>query len=141
MLTVTIITPERSLAPIQADHVTLPAFDGEVGIRTGHQAYVCQLGVGHLKIKSSTQADTIMALKGGVAQVLKDQVKILAESVIEASAISEQELVKKLIELASKSYDDPLEFAQAKATGHWLATQLKVAGKQVPAEAMAKLGI
>jgi len=141
MLTVTIITPERSLAPIQADHVTLPAFDGEVGIRTGHQAYVCQLGFGHLKIKSSTQADTVMALKGGVAQVLKDHVKILAESVVEASAISEQELLKKLNELASKTYDDPLDLAQAKATGHWLATQLKVAGKQVPADVMAKLGI
>lgn len=141
MLTVTIITPERSLAPIQADHVTLPAFDGEVGIRTGHSAYVCQLGTGHLKIKSSTHADTVLALRGGVAQVAKDQVKILAESVVEASAISEQELVKKLIELANKTYDDPAELAQAKATGHWLATQLQVAGKQVPAEAVSKLGL
>lgn len=140
-LTVTIITPERSLPPIQADHVTLPAIDGEVGIRTGHTAYVCQLGMGHLKVKSATQADTVMALKGGVAQVAKDQVRILAESVIDVGAISEQELVKKLQALAAKTYDDPVELAQAKATAHWLATQLKVAGKQVPADALSKFGL
>jgi F0F1-type ATP synthase epsilon subunit len=82
-----------------------------------------------------------MALKGGVAQVAKDQVRILAESVVEIGAISEHDLVTKLNALAAKTYDDPAELAQAKATAHWLATQLKVAGKQVPAEALAKLGL
>ena len=35
-LTVHIITPERSWEPMVADSVTLPAFDGEVGILTKH---------------------------------------------------------------------------------------------------------
>jgi len=141
MLTVSIITPERALPSYQAQHVTFTAVDGQVGVRAGMAPMVAQLKVGFAMIRDAAGKERSIALKGGVAQVLKDQVKILAESVIEAGAISEQELVKKLNELASKNYDDPLEFAQAKATGHWLATQLKVAGKQVPAEAMSKLGI
>ena len=42
-LTVQIITPDRSLPEYRADHVTLPAFDGDVGIRTGHAPFVCLL--------------------------------------------------------------------------------------------------
>ncbi|MBA3684309.1 MAG: F0F1 ATP synthase subunit epsilon [Planctomycetes bacterium] len=138
-LAVSIITPERTLPAYQADHVTLPAFDGEVGIRTGHAPFVFLLGVGNLSIKSSSQANVVLAVKGGVAQIADNELKILAESVVESDRISEHELVTKLEKLLAKSYEDPLELAEARTQAHWFATQLKLAGKAVPD--LSKLGL
>ncbi len=131
-LTVRIITPERSLPQLTADHITLPAFDGEVGIRTGHAAFVCLLGTGVMRVKSATTADVAMAVKGGVAQVDRNVVTVLAESAVEVDRISENDLVKRLEKLNAATYDDPLDLAKARAEAHWLATQLKLAGKTVP---------
>jgi len=128
-LTVSIITPERALPALEADHVTLPAFDGEVGIRPGHAPFVALLGTGRLLIKSTTHADVVMALKGGVAQVVDDQLKILAESVADVGAVSEASLVKRLEQLAAATYDDPVELVKAQAEVHWIETQLRLAGK------------
>jgi len=137
-LTVQIITPDRSLPEYQADHVTLPAFDGEVGIRTGHAPFVCLLGMGNLSLKSQSKADIVLAVKGGVAQVADDQLKVLAESVVEVARISENELLTKLEKLLSRTYDEPAQLVEARAEAHWYATQLKLAGKAVPD--LSKLG-
>ena len=139
MLNVRIITPERSLEPMPADHVTLPAFDGEVGIRTGHAAFVCLLGTGVLRVKNTTTADTVMAVRGGVAQVEKDVVTVLAESAVEVERISEHDLVRRLEKLNAGTYDDPMDLVKAKAEAQWLVAQLRLAGKNVPD--LARLGL
>jgi ATP synthase F1 epsilon subunit len=138
-ITVSIITPDRSLPEYQADHVTLPAFDGEVGIRTGHAPFVCLLGMGNLSLKSASQADMVLAVKGGVAQVVDNQLKVLAESVVEVARISENDLLTKLGKLLEKTYDDPAQLTEARAEAHWYATQLRLAGKAVPD--LSKLGM
>jgi len=74
---VEIITPERTLPVMEADHVTLPAFDSEVGIRTGHAAFVCLLGEGELHLKGPGERSWKM--RGGVAEVSGDELRILAE--------------------------------------------------------------
>lgn len=131
-LNVEIITPERKLEPIQADHVNLPAFDGEVGIRPGHMAFVCLLGEGTLQIKSNTEASHEYALKGGVAQIHENTIYILAESVVAISDIGEADLLTRFNELKNASYTDDLEKTKAKAEAHWISTQLKSAGKTAP---------
>lgn len=138
-LTVKIITPERSLPVESADHVTLPAFDGEVGIRAGHAPMVTMLGIGDLHLKSDNHADKVMAVKGGVAQVLDDEVIILAQAVMEAGRISEDVLLKRIQALLAQHFEDTAALNEARAEAHWLATQLKAAGKQVPD--LSKLGI
>lgn len=137
-LTVKLITPEKTLPVVEADHVTLPAFDGEVGIRPGHAAYVCQLGTGSVRVKSQSKADQTWLIRGGVAQVINDEVRILAESISEG--VDEARLSKQIIELANATYDDPVLKAEARATALWAAAQLKSLGKQVPPEA-SKLGL
>jgi F0F1-type ATP synthase epsilon subunit len=77
-------------------------------------------------------ADTHYAINGGVAQVLKDEVRILTPGLMEAGLVREADLVKRLQDLDARDYDDPVELAKAKAEAHWISTQLKIAGKQVP---------
>jgi len=129
---VQIITPERSWEPIEATFVALPTIDGEVGVLQQHAPYVTLLGAGKLRIEHAQQADHRYALKGGVAQVYRDEVRILAESVVHADEVDEGDLVARLKQLDAGSYDDPIELAEARAEANWIVTQLRSAGKQTP---------
>jgi F-type H+-transporting ATPase subunit epsilon len=131
MLTVQIITPERMLPSMSADHVTIPAQAGEAGIRTGHAPYVCLLAVGRVEVKSQHAPNTAYAVRGGVAQVLRDQVTILTEAVSKPEEISEADLGARLAALLAAPPSEPLAFTAARAEALWLATQLRVAGKTV----------
>lgn len=138
-LRVHIITPERALPVDEAEHVTLPGSEGELGIRTGHAPLTTLLTQGRVFIKHSTQADTHYAINGGVAQVLKDEVRILTPGLMEVGQIREADLLKRLHELEGADYDDPMEQAKARTEAHWIASQLKLAGKTIPG--MPKLGL
>ncbi|MDA3963791.1 MAG: ATP synthase F1 subunit epsilon [Planctomycetota bacterium] len=133
MLTVKIITPERSWEPKQYDSVTLPAFDGQVGILVNHAPFVCQLGRGVLRLRSKQAANDLdLALSGGVAQVADNEVRILAESVVAVDEIDDEALLRELHLLDDKDYEDSVEMAEAQSKAFWIATQLKAKGKTVP---------
>jgi len=131
-LTVTILTPDKALPAVQADHVTIPGAEGEAGIRVGHAPYVSLLKNGKVFIKSSNQANIIYAVRGGVAQVFNDKVTILTEGVMDPNQVSEADLLKRLQGLIAATYDDPIDEIKAKAEAQWIVTELRVAGKQVP---------
>ena len=131
-LTVTILTPDKALPAVQADHVTIPGAEGEAGIRVGHAPYVSLLKNGKVFIKSANQANIIYAVRGGVAQVFQDKVTILTEGIVDPNQVSEADLAKRLQVLLAATYDDPLDELKAKAEAQWIATQLHTAGKQVP---------
>jgi len=131
-LTVTILTPDKALPAVQADHVTIPGAEGEAGIRVGHAPYVSLLKNGKVFIKSSNQANIIYAVRGGVAQVFNDKVTILTEGVMDPNQVSEADLLKRLHDLIAATYDDPIDEIKAKAEAQWIVTELRVAGKQVP---------
>jgi F-type H+-transporting ATPase subunit epsilon len=137
-LTVHIITPEKALPVDVAEHVTLPGSEGELGIRTGHAPITALLKVGKVDIKHATKPASHYVINGGVAQVLKDEVRILTPGLVEVEAVSEAQLLKRLNELEAKTYEDALELSKAKAEAHWLITQLRMAGKDVPT--LTKLG-
>jgi F-type H+-transporting ATPase subunit epsilon len=138
-LNVHIITPEKALPVLQADHVTVPGSEGEAGIRTGHAPYVTLLKNGRVFIKSQHRPDTVYAVRGGVAQVFKDEVRILTEAVSDPGLVTEADLLKRLQKILDTTYEDPLEQVKAKAEAGWIVTQLTVAGKDVPD--VSKLGL
>ncbi len=79
-LTVRIITPERSLPQLAADHITVPAFDGEVGILPNHAPFMTILGAGTLTIRRAGGVSRF-AVKGGFLQVVDNRVRVVAEHV------------------------------------------------------------
>lgn len=77
---VTVISPEAAMFDGDADAVTAPAFDGEVGILPGHAPFVTLLGRGRLRVR---QAGSIseFTVQGGFLQVVGDRVRVIAEHV------------------------------------------------------------
>jgi F-type H+-transporting ATPase subunit epsilon len=78
MLHVSVISPEASLFEGDADSVVAPAFDGEVGILTGHAPIMTLLGKGELRIGSGAGARRF-SVEGGFLQVVNNQVRVVTE--------------------------------------------------------------
>lgn len=77
MLTVTVISPEAVLFEGEADSLVAPAFDGEVGILTGHAPMMTLLGKGLLRIGSS--GERRFSVEGGFLQVADNQVRVVTD--------------------------------------------------------------
>jgi F-type H+-transporting ATPase subunit epsilon len=77
MLTVSVISPEAVLFEGTAESVVAPAFDGEVGILTGHAPMMTLLGKGELKLGAG--GEERFRVEGGFLQVVDDVVRVVTE--------------------------------------------------------------
>ncbi len=77
MLTVSVISPEAVVFEGTTDTVVAPAFDGEVGILTGHAPMMTLLGDGQLKIGAGGAQR--FRVSGGFLQVVDDVVRVVTE--------------------------------------------------------------
>jgi F-type H+-transporting ATPase subunit epsilon len=77
MLHVSVISPEASLFEGDATSVVVPAFDGEVGILTGHAPMMTLLGQGELRIEGA--GGQRFQIEGGFLQVLGNNVRVVTE--------------------------------------------------------------
>ena len=75
---VEIITPDQDLFSGEASSILLPGSDGSLGILENHAPLITTLKEGKVKIKSE-KGEEIFDVKGGVVEVLKGKVIILAE--------------------------------------------------------------
>ncbi len=78
MLHVSVISPEASLYDGDATSVVVPAFDGELGILTGHAPLMTLLGKGELRIEGGAGARRF-TIEGGFLQIVNDQVRVVTE--------------------------------------------------------------
>ena len=76
MLTVTVISPEAVLFEGETDSVVAPAYDGEVGILTGHAPMMTLLGKGTLQLGGGGQR---FSIEGGFLQVVDNQVRVVTD--------------------------------------------------------------
>ena len=82
-----IITPERiALEAQDAEHVLLPAENGQVGILPGHIAMMCSLKVGRIHV-DLPDGSVDLATSGGFAEVLDDRITVLADTAERAADI------------------------------------------------------
>jgi F-type H+-transporting ATPase subunit epsilon len=78
MLTVSVISPERTLFDGDATQVVAPAYDGEVGILTGHAPMMALLGRGVLRV-SDAGGERRFMVEGGFLQVVDNHVRVVTE--------------------------------------------------------------
>jgi F-type H+-transporting ATPase subunit epsilon len=78
VLKVSVISPEAVLYEGDAETVVAPAFDGEVGILTGHAPMVTLLGRGELRVGAGAAA-LHFRVEGGFLQVADNLVRVVTE--------------------------------------------------------------
>jgi F-type H+-transporting ATPase subunit epsilon len=77
VLNVRVISPEAVLYEGTTDSVVAPAYDGEVGILTGHAPMMALLGKGVLRLGSD--GDKRFNVDGGFLQVVDNTVRVVTE--------------------------------------------------------------
>jgi F-type H+-transporting ATPase subunit epsilon len=86
MIKLSIVTPERSLVNEQVDELQIPGADGYLGVLPGHAPLFTELKVGELSYRKGNTW-TSLAVAWGFAEVLPDQVRVLAETAERAQEI------------------------------------------------------
>jgi F-type H+-transporting ATPase subunit epsilon len=86
-LTLTVVTPERSVVPgVACDEVTLPGWDGEIGILPAHTPLITLLGIGLVTFREGSKK-TAVAVRGGFAEIAGDAVRVLADEAAAKDAV------------------------------------------------------
>jgi F-type H+-transporting ATPase subunit epsilon len=112
-----VVTPEKTEVDLQATSVTVPMFDGELGVLKGHSPMVGRLGYGVLRVRQDEgQAPETYFVEAGFVQVNNDVVSILTDRVTPMSEITYQLAEESLREALNMPSDDPEStLARAKA--------------------------
>lgn len=82
-LTVSVISPERTVYEGSAEMIVAPAWDGEVGVMRGHAPMLVLLGEGDVRVKTGS-TEQRFRIGGGFMQVVDNTVTILSERAAEA---------------------------------------------------------
>ena len=86
-LTLTVVTPERAVVGgVACDEVTLPGWDGEIGILPAHTPLITLLGIGVVTFREGAKK-TSVAVRGGFAEIAGDAVRVLADEAAAKDAI------------------------------------------------------
>ena len=83
---VVIVTPTGTKVEYNVRHLQAPGSEGDFGVLRGHLPFMTGLRIGTLRLDTE-QGQQIWATSGGYAEVLSDQVTILAETAENSSEI------------------------------------------------------
>ena len=78
-MTVDIITPDKTIFSGEADVVQLPGKDGSFEILKNHAPMIAVLQKGKIKVVDPKNEKLFFEINGGVIEVVKNKVLILAE--------------------------------------------------------------
>lgn len=76
-----IITPDKKVFAGECSSVHVPGIDGQLQFLSNHAPLITTLGKGKLKIKAA-EGDSQYEISGGVVEVLKNKVIVLAEKIM-----------------------------------------------------------
>jgi len=86
VFTLEIVTPTQILEAEEVSYVRCPGTDGSFGIMASHREAVIGLDVGEIKITQGGK-DSFYATSGGFAEITKEKVQLLVETVEKADEI------------------------------------------------------
>lgn len=100
-----VVTPEKTELDAAADYVSLPMFDGELGIQANRAPMIGRLGFGVLRLTTAAGPERYY-IDGGFAQVEDNVVNILTGKCIAVDLIKNDEAAAALdhaLEMPSSS--------------------------------------
>lgn len=102
-----IVSPEKVVLKAAATQVSIPTVDGEITILPTHIPLVALLKSGVIEVKLVDGGHDVMAISGGLVEVLANKVVVLADSAERA-----EELNEELIEQARRRAEELKEQAR-----------------------------
>lgn len=105
-LTFELVSPERKLASVEADAVTIPGMEGDLTAMTGHAPFLTTLRPGFVVVRNGS-TETRYFVTGGFAEISQDVVSVLAERGVESDQADAAYLDERLAEAEKALQDAP----------------------------------
>ncbi|HSZ75215.1 MAG TPA: F0F1 ATP synthase subunit epsilon [Rhizomicrobium sp.] len=77
-----LVSPERLLLTEEAEMVTLPGSEGDLGVLAGHEPLITTLRPGVIDVKGGTLGDQRFFVLGGFAEINPERLTVLAEEAL-----------------------------------------------------------
>ena len=74
-----IITPDKKLYEGEVKYASFPGSEGSFGVLNGHAPMISTLKSGNIEVVEENNTNQSFAVKGGVVEILKNKVIVLAE--------------------------------------------------------------
>jgi F-type H+-transporting ATPase subunit epsilon len=105
-----IVTPERTELDREAEYISLPLYDGELGVMSGRAPMIGRLGFGTLRLNTASGPEKYY-IDGGFAQVEDNVVNILTGKAVAVDLIDGDEARKALDDAQAMPGSTPEETA------------------------------
>jgi F-type H+-transporting ATPase subunit epsilon len=130
-LGVVVVSPARPIFDGEAEWVTVPALDGQLGIYPRHAPIVAALGSGLLRIGRGSGNVARFAVRGGFLKVSDNRVTVLVDSAVAEADASQAEAQRELDETLEdlRHPKSEEEFAELLDRRAWSESRLKLAGR------------
>ncbi|HEY5237997.1 MAG TPA: F0F1 ATP synthase subunit epsilon [Rhizomicrobium sp.] len=94
-----LVSPERLLLSEEAEMVTLPGTEGELGVLSGHEPLITTLRPGVIDVKGGTLGDQRFFVLGGFAEINPERVTVLAEEALPIAELDDAALDRRISDI------------------------------------------
>lgn len=108
-LRLVIVTPEKTLLNQEVDSVSIPMFDGQMGVLPGRAPIVGRMGAGELRYRSS-EGESSVFVDGGFLQIKGPIVSVLTNRSLTLEDIDVESAENELSEAISRRPTSDDEF-------------------------------
>jgi F-type H+-transporting ATPase subunit epsilon len=122
-----VVTPERAVLDEPEDFVSLPMYDGALGVLPGRAPLIGRLGAGELRVRRGEQTRRYF-VDGGFAQVRANVVTVLTPRAVRAEDIDPNAASRELAEALAPGRTPAEQEAHLRAQQRARA-QLRIAGR------------
>jgi F-type H+-transporting ATPase subunit epsilon len=110
-----LVSPERRLLSAEADMVTVPGADGDMGIMAGHAPLITTLRPGLVEVVGGSGQESRIFVRGGFAEVTPKGLTILAEVAIPLAELDAEALARQIKDLEEDVADAKTDEARRTA--------------------------
>jgi F-type H+-transporting ATPase subunit epsilon len=82
-----LVSPERKLASVEAEAVTIPGMLGDLTAMANHAPFLTNLRPGYVVVRNGTSEDGYF-VTGGFAEISNNAISVLAEEAIEKGSVN-----------------------------------------------------
>ena len=108
-----IVTPTKLMDEGNVDYIRCPGLDGSFGVMANHQNAIIALGIGEIKVIQNKK-EHYFATSGGFAEIEKEKVQLLVETVEHSGEIDSNRAEESLNRVKMRKKDAKGELDQAR---------------------------
>lgn len=92
-----LVSPERKLASVEAEAVTIPGMEGDLTAMANHAPFMTNLRPGYVVVRNGSSEDGYF-VTGGFTEISNNTVSVLAEEAVEREAANQAFVETKIAE-------------------------------------------